>query len=470
MRRRFFWAIFGVAAAVLVALTVTLVVVANLSRAQATRREMARVAAVAAEQIRTRLTDREVLAQIRAGDTTLATELDSLRRAAGSTELQIFLVAPDGGIIGRPGLGDLGLDTGRLLSGENVFLQIPREGRTHQVLVVPVGEIGRRGAVVALALTRAYQTEAIPTRLLAVVLGVVAVLAAFAARILSRSLERRLQPLAEAARAVSAGDLTARAEPEGDDELAALADAFNEMAERLGEARAREREFLLSVGHDLRTPLTTIGGYAEALAEGIDDPDEVRRIASVLDTQSRRLRRLIEDVMLLARLESAEFTLRPEPVDLSAHLAEVVAGFEPRARAARVDLVARFEAVGLRLIDPDRVAQLVGNLVENALRYTPEAGTVTVELVGLPSEVTIRVGDTGAGIDPEDLPHVFERFYVARRYREARPEGSGLGLSIVARLVEAMGGRVGVDSRPGEGTTVTVEIPAPPVRAARNSG
>lgn len=470
MRRRFFWAIFGVAAAVLVALTVTLVVVANLSRAQATRREMARVAAVAAEQIRTRLTDREVLAQIRAGDTTLATELDSLRRAAGSTELQIFLVAPDGGIIGRPALGDLGLDTGRLLSGENVFLQIPREGRTHQVLVVPVGEIGRRGAVVALALTRAYQTEAIPTRLLAVVLGVVAVLAAFAARILSRSLERRLQPLAEAARAVSAGDLTARAEPEGDDELAALADAFNEMAERLGEARAREREFLLSVGHDLRTPLTTIGGYAEALAEGIDDPDEVRRIASVLDTQSRRLRRLIEDVMLLARLESAEFTLRPEPVDLSAHLAEVVAGFEPRARAARVDLVARFEAVGLRLIDPDRVAQLVGNLVENALRYTPEAGTVTVELVGLPSEVTIRVGDTGAGIDPEDLPHVFERFYVARRYREARPEGSGLGLSIVARLVEAMGGRVGVDSRPGEGTTVTVEIPAPPVRAARSSG
>ncbi len=470
MRRRFFWAIFGVAAAVLVALTVTLVVVANLSRAQATRREMARVAAVAAEQIRTRLTDREVLAQIRAGDTTLASELDSLRRAAGSTELQIFLVAPDGGIIGRPALGDLGLDTGRLLSGENVFLQIPREGRTHQVLVVPVGEIGRRGAVVALALTRAYQTEAIPTRLLAVVLGVVAVLAAFAARILSRSLERRLQPLAEAARAVSAGDLTARAEPEGDDELAALADAFNEMAERLGEARAREREFLLSVGHDLRTPLTTIGGYAEALAEGIDDPDEVRRIASVLDTQSRRLRRLIEDVMLLARLESAEFTLRPEPVDLSAHLAEVVAGFEPRARAARVELVARFEAVGLRLIDPDRVAQLVGNLVENALRYTPEAGTVTVELVGLPSEVTIRVGDTGAGIDPEDLPHVFERFYVARRYREARPEGSGLGLSIVARLVEAMGGRVGVDSRPGEGTTVTVEIPAPPVRAARSSG
>ncbi len=470
MRRRFFWAIFGVAAAVLVALTVTLVVVANLSRAEATRREMARVAAVAAEQIRTRLTDREVLVQIRAGDTTLAAELDSLRRAAGSTELQIFLVAADGGIIGRPALADLGLDTDRLLRGENVFLQIPREGRTHQVLVVPVGEIGRRGAVVALALTRAYQTEAIPTRLLAVVLGVVAVLAAVAARILSRSLERRLQPLADAARALSAGDLTARAEPEGDDELAAVADAFNEMAERLGEARAREREFLLSVGHDLRTPLTTIGGYAEALAEGIDDPDEVRRIASVLDTQSRRLRRLIEDVMLLARLESAEFTLRPEPVDLSAHLAEVVAGFEPRARAARVELVVRFEAVGLRLIDPDRVAQLVGNLVENALRYTPEAGTVTVELVGLPSEVTIRVGDTGPGIDPEDLPHVFERFYVARRYREARPEGSGLGLSIVARLVEAMGGRVAVDSRPGEGTTVTVEIPAPPVRTARNSG
>ncbi len=464
MRRRFFWAIFGVAAAVLVTLTVALVVAANAERSQATRREMARVAAVAADQIRSRLADRDVLAQIRSGDTTLAAELDSLRRAAGSTELQVFVVAADGGIVGRPAIGELGLDTARLLRGETIFLQIPRDDRTHQVLVVPVAEVGRRGAVVALALTGAFQTEAIPTRLLAAVLVVVALLAAVAARILSRSLERRLEPLAEAARSVSAGDLTVRAEAEGDDELSAVADAFNEMAERLAESRAREREFLLSVGHDLRTPLTTIGGYAEALQEGIDDPDEVRRIATVLDTQSRRLRRLIEDVMLLARLESAEFTLRPEPVDLSAHLTEVVAGFEPRARAARVELVRRFEAVGLRSVDPDRIAQLVGNLVENALRYTPEAGRVTVELAGAPTSVTVTVGDTGPGIDPEDLPHVFERFYVARRYREARPEGSGLGLSIVARLVEAMGGTVDVASRPGEGTTVSVEIPAPPVR------
>lgn len=469
MRRRFFWAIFGVAAAVLVTLMVALVVAANVGRAQATRHEMERVAAVAAEQVRSRLADRTVLADIRAGTTSLADELDTLRRAAGSTELDVFLVTADGGIVGRPALSELGIDTTKLLAGESVFLQIRGDDRTRQVLVVPVEEVGRRGAMVALGLTRAFETEAVPTGLLAMVLGVVAILALVAARILSRSLERRLQPVTAAARALSGGDLSARAEVAGDDELADVARAFNEMATRLAESREREREFLLSVGHDLRTPLTTIGGYAEALEEGIDDPAEIRRIAGVLDTQSRRLRRLIEDVMLLARLESAEFDLRPEPVDLAAHLGEVVSGFMPRANTARVELVSRFDAVGLRSIDPDRVAQLVANLIENALRYTPETGTVTVRLTGDPTGVTIAVSDTGPGIDPEDLPHVFERFYVAHKYREVRPEGSGLGLSIVARLVEAMGGTVSVESELGTGTTVTVTIPAPPVPPAGNS-
>ncbi len=466
MRRRFFWAIFGVAAAVLVVLMVALVVATNIGRAQATRREMERVASVAAEQVRARLADRTVIADIRAGRATLGEELDALRRAAGSTELDAFVVTADGGIVGRPALGELGIDTTRLLAGENVFRQIRGDDRTRQVLAVPVEQVGRRGALVALILTRTFQTETVPTRLLVVLLVGVAVLAAVAARILSRSLERRLEPVAGAARALSAGDLSARAEVQGDDELTEVARAFNEMAERLGDAREREREFLLSVGHDLRTPLTTIGGYAEALEEGVDDPDEVRRIAAVLDTQSRRLRRLIEDVMLLARLESAEFDLRPEPVDVAAHLGEVVAGFVPRAKEARVELVSRLDAVGLRMIDPDRVAQLVANLTENALRYTPEAGTVTVSLSGDPSGVTIAVADTGPGIDPEDLPHVFERFYVARKYREVRPEGSGLGLSIVARLVEIMGGSVAAESEPGVGTTVTVQVPAPPVRRA----
>jgi two-component system sensor histidine kinase BaeS len=267
--------------------------------------------------------------------------------------------------------------------------------------------------------------------------------------------------VAEASRRLSGGDLSARAEVEGDDELSEVAHAFNEMAARLAEVKAREREFLLAVGHDLRTPLTTISGYAEALADAAADPEETRRIGGVLEGETTRLRRLIEDVMLLARLDSAEFTLRPEPVDVAAHLSEVLEGFRPRAERARVRLAADLEADGLRLVDPDRLAQVVGNLVENALRYTPEAGEVRVTARVEGERLEVEVSDTGPGIDAEDLPRIFERFYVARKYRGVRPEGSGLGLSIVQRLVAAMGGEVSADSTPGEGTTVRVVLPAP---------
>ena len=294
-------------------------------------------------------------------------------------------------------------------------------------------------------------------------LVVAGAVAAVAARLLSGWVASRVDPLASGAGRLRQGDLTARVPVDGSDELTSVAVSFNEMAEALEQSKERERQFLLSVGHDLRTPLTTIGGYVEALEDGVDDPEEIARIASVMGSEHRRLRRLIEDVMVLARLDSAEFGVVAEPVDLAAHVAEVVSRHAGSAADSGIALHTRLDPTGVRSVDPDRVAQILTNLIENALRYTPAEGSVSVLLSSRPAGVEIAVRDTGPGIEPDDLPHIFERFYVAQRYRGVRPEGSGLGLSIVERLVTTMGGSVSATSDLGAGTEFLVELPAPSV-------
>jgi two-component system sensor histidine kinase VicK len=231
------------------------------------------------------------------------------------------------------------------------------------------------------------------------------------------------------------------------------------MATQLDAGRRRERDFLMSVGHDLRTPLTTLRGYAEALDAGQIGEDDLSRVGSVLHRQTDRLSRLIDDLTLLARLEAREFTLRSEPVELTALMNGLVEAIRSRAEEMRVNLSSEFEEVGTVEVDPDRIGQIFENLLSNALRYTPKGGTVVVGLANRGAVVRMTVSDTGPGIDPDDLPRVFERLYVAQRYRPVRPEGSGLGLSIVKELTTALGGSVTVDSGLGEGTVVTVDVP-----------
>jgi two-component system sensor histidine kinase BaeS len=318
---------------------------------------------------------------------------------------------------------------------------------------------GNRGTVVVVIGTT---LELVPWREVLLRLAWAMVLAVLLAAVLAGSFARfagrRLEALRDASGDIAGGDLSARVEVDGDDEVAQVGVAFNEMAKQLEASRRREREFLVSVGHDLRTPLTTIAGYSEAIQEGRVTPEEMARVASVLRIEASRLSRLVEDLMLLARIEAREFSLRPEPVDLAGHLKGVLEGFRERADSARVRLDFDLADVGAVEIDPDRIAQVVGNLLENALRYTPEAGDVTLRLERRPSGLMIEVVDSGPGVDQADVPHIFERLYVATRYRPVRPEGSGLGLSIVRELVEAMGGTTEVVSAPGEGTTIRVMI------------
>lgn len=460
MRRRFFWAIFGVAAGVILALVVLAIGILNAASRNALRAELRRAGQVVATQIEGRLDQPRVLAALIGGQAVdaVSEELNRLRLASAGSELAVFAI-DNGRVIGRPAVRAAGIDFDRLLEQGSLTTQVNRPGGPLIVYAQVVGPSSRGTVGVILARQAPVELD-LPRGLTLSVLGIVALVALVIAERLAGNLARRLDSVVSAAQQVSAGNLAARAGVDGDDEIATVGAAFDQMAEGLEASRDRERQFLLAVGHDLRTPLTTIAGYAEALEDGIDDPDEVSRIAAVMGTESARLRRLIEDVMLLARLETAEFTVRPQTVDLAAHIEGVTASFRDRAQAARIELTVSAQPVGMRLIDPDRVSQILTNLVENALRHTPEPGRIEVGLGGTETQITMSVTDSGPGIEPQEISRIFDRFYVARRERTVRPEGSGLGLSIVRRLAELMGGRVEASSTVGEGTTLVVVLPA----------
>lgn len=238
--------------------------------------------------------------------------------------------------------------------------------------------------------------------------------------------------------------------------------ALDSMAESLQRARDQERQFLLSVSHDLRTPLTSIRGYAEALADGaVSDPV---RSAEVIVAESRRLERLVKDLLDLAKLESNQFALRPAEVDLTELVTDVADGFLPAAEEAGVALHLVAAPNLLAVVDPDRVAQMVANLIENALKFARTSVTVGLS-VGLPvgemnPGFVITVSDDGPGIDERDLQHVFERSFTSDR-QPTRKIGSGLGLAIVSELAAAMRGGVTVTTD-GTGTTFSILYPKVP--------
>ncbi len=282
--------------------------------------------------------------------------------------------------------------------------------------------------------------------IIAGVIGLVgAALVAFA---LSRRMSRPLNELAMTARGLGrarTGDVPA---PTASDpaEIAELKTAFGGMVSDLDAARDREEAFLLSVSHELRTPLTAIRGYGEALADGT--AREPRHAGEVVARESKRLERLVQDLLDLARLSAGEFSVHRHSVDLRDVASSVVDALLPSAKEN--DVALELAATGPSVVetDPDRVHQMLANLVENALRVTPEGGTVTVEV----RDRSITVVDSGPGMDADDIDHAFERFYLWRKYAGVRPVGSGLGLAIVGELAHLLGARVEVSSSSGTGS------------------
>jgi two-component system sensor histidine kinase BaeS len=285
--------------------------------------------------------------------------------------------------------------------------------------------------------------------------------AVLVARRLGRRFVRPLHAAQVVTSRIAGGDLDARVpDPaETDPELFALARSINSMADHLERSQGSERQFLLSVSHDLRTPLTSIRGFAEAIEDGL--AADVTNAATVIASEARRLERLVGDLLALATLEARRFTLRLEPLDLASAAAATVAGFVPTAAELGLSLVADPPPPGgvVAVADSDRLAQVTANLVDNAVRYARhEVRVVTSNEDG---SAELRVQDDGPGIAREDLSRVFDRLFVARP-RADGTVGTGLGLTIVAELVSAMGGSVRAESPLGAqgGTRMVVTLPA----------
>ncbi len=310
-------------------------------------------------------------------------------------------------------------------------------------------------------LTRSPDTglrQALPWFLLSATL--VLLIAALVGDRLGRRITRPLRDAEAVTRRIAGGDLAAQVPlpHHGYPELASLAHSINTMAATLARSKGLERQFLLSVSHDLRTPLTSIRGFAEAIAEGAAPDNE--RAAEVIAAEARRLERLVKDLLDLAKFDARRFGLDLRRIDLAEVVADTGEGFRPAAEelGLRLDVEAGPPGAIVATADPDRLAQVVANLVENALKYA--RSRVVVGVAGAAGGAVIWVDDDGPGIAAEDLPRVFDRLFMSSRY-PARQVGTGLGLAIVAELVAAMGGSVRAESPIGSegGTRMVVTLP-----------
>jgi len=290
--------------------------------------------------------------------------------------------------------------------------------------------------------------------------GIALIISLLVAFWLARWIGDPLQRVVAASRQMPSAD--AQSVPvRGPHEVQELTRTFNEMKNRVQTGQKSQREFVANVSHELKTPLTSVQGFAQALLDGTaGTPVEQKQAAQVIFDESGRMHRMVLDLLDLARLDAGTLDLQSTPVDLAALLNSIAEKFAPQARFGNVDI--RVEASALPAItgDGDRLAQVFTNLVDNALKFTPVGGTVILRLASTGSAAQVEVADGGTGISPETLPHIFDRFYQADPSRPGgRKHGAGLGLTIVKEIVEAHGGKISVRSEPGTGSTFTVNLP-----------
>lgn len=285
--------------------------------------------------------------------------------------------------------------------------------------------------------------------------------------LLATSFVDRIDTLDKAAQEIAHGKLSARAPVTGKDELAKLAFTFNDMAEQLERAEQHKeeieklrRELIAWVGHDLQTPLTSISAIIEALEDGIvEDAETEKRYLKVVKKEISALSRLIDDLSQLAQIDAGGLRLNIEPVSLSDLLSDSLESFSQIAERQGVALRGDVEkGIGVVPVDAPRINRVLNNLIDNAIRHTPNGGSVQLQVYQRMPYVCIEIADTGSGIPEADLPNIFDRFYRIEKSRDRSSGGSGLGLAISRGIVEAHGGEITVTSRPGE-TRFVVKLP-----------
>src|SRR5215207_3008837 len=276
----------------------------------------------------------------------------------------------------------------------------------------------------------------------------------------ARSLRRMFTPLDElfnASERVANGDYSVRVEEKGPPEIHSLMRSFNSMAARLQSSDQQRRSMLADISHELRTPITVIQGNVEGILDGLYPADEARLKSIIEETQI--LSRLVEDLRTLALAESGALRLKREPTNLAGLIRDSVSGFEAQAKEKDIQIELALAEGEDASVDPQRIREVLTNLLSNALRYTPRGGNIKVNLteagLGTERNVTISIADSGPGIESVLLPHVFDRFY-----KSSDSGGMGLGLSIAKYLVEAHSGKIRAESEVGQGTKITFSFPA----------
>jgi signal transduction histidine kinase len=293
-------------------------------------------------------------------------------------------------------------------------------------------------------------------------------LTAIAALVIFAPARTRLRELEQAAGRFGAGELATRAPAQGRDEIARVATAFNHMASDLEQRTTAlhlsdrlRRQMLADISHELRTPLTTMRGYLDTLdmPEIVLDEDKRRRYVDTARRETIRLERIVADLLELARFENDVASIEPRVIAIERVLAGVARRFEHDAATAKVVIRTRIEpAVDQIVADPNRLDQALSNLVVNALRHTPPGGVIRLEASAAAGGCELRVIDSGTGIAPDHVAHVFERFYKVDSSRTSGPAGSGLGLSIAKAIIERHGGTIAVTSQPGH-TAFVITLP-----------
>ncbi|WP_210593476.1 sensor histidine kinase KdpD [Streptomyces sp. GESEQ-35] len=380
-------------------------------------------------------------------------------RIAGSSGMALALVQPSGTTQGPAAAVVDGGQRQALRAGAKVSATALLDGQEVLVEGVPT----RAGGGLVLTQPMSSVDEASGRMrgglVLPLVLGLTG--SALAGALLARRLARPLGSAAATAHRLSAGERGLRVPAEGPAEVAELAAALNSLDAALARSENRQRDFLLSVSHDIRTPLTTARGYAEALADEVITGDEVPQAGRILRSEIERLERFVGDLLALARLEADDFRLDVADVDLDALVADAAAAWS--ARCARHDVDFRAERPGrpLRITtDGFRVRQLIDGLAENALRVTPAGRPLVLALRPEASGARLEVRDGGPGLTDEDVAVAFERGALTDRYRGVRPVGSGLGLAIAHRLTTRLGGTITAGRAPEGGACFAVFLPS----------
>jgi two-component system sensor histidine kinase BaeS len=288
--------------------------------------------------------------------------------------------------------------------------------------------------------------------------GLAIIAAVVASFVISGRLSERVSRLTTGARRIAGGDYSERIPDQDRDEFGHLARAFNEMSSRLEETERMRKDLLATLSHELRTPLGNIQMYMEGLMDGVvaEDPATYQ----LVNQEAARLSRLVSDIQRLSRVEAGVEPMRMQQLNAVRVVKDAADKVRPRFEADSLELRLEIGPGSVDVwADEDKLTQVLLNLLENSLKYTPGGGTVTLRCAAAEDTVTIEVTDTGMGIPTDDLPHIFERFYRVDKSRSIEGGGTGIGLSVSRSLVERMGGTIAAESREGEGTVIRVTFP-----------